>query len=196
MIDRRDNVEIFLAANKGGSFKFFRENQLVLSDTNFSVLVQIGGKVKNVVGNLVGDYEIQIQNDTIIIEGNLGWAKQKEMNTIHFISLRFLMFTVGRLYPDLIRKLLQNILITGKKDAPFKFFRRFKWQDEKWHLTDILQTENWDPVVDVRIGGDQTSIYVAMSRTFQIGQLQPWLDLSDEVLHLKQGDSLKCERIL
>ena len=44
------------------------------------------------------------------------------------------------------------------------------------------------------IGGDQTSIYVVMSRTFQAGQLQPWVDLSDEVQTLDDYEWLKFEQ--
>ena len=33
-----------------------------------------------------------------------------------------------------------------------------------------------------------------MSRTFQLGQLQPWLDLSKEVRKLAPGEPLKLER--
>ena len=42
------------------------------------------------------------------------------MTTFKMIVLRLLMFTVGRFFPDLIRKLLQKMLITGKKAAPFR----------------------------------------------------------------------------
>ena len=31
----------------------------------------------------------------------------------------------------------------------------------------------------VGIGAAQTSIYVVMSRTYQAGQIQPWLDLTE-----------------
>jgi hypothetical protein len=35
-----------------------------------------------------------------------------------------------------------------------------------------------------------------MSRTFQVGQLEPWLDLTAEVRKLAAGESLKVEREL
>lgn len=106
------------------------------------------------------------------------------------------MLSFGRFFPNLIRKLLQKMLITGKQDAPFRFTRRLRWENGRWIVTDELQAESWQKVVSVGIGCDQTSIYVVMSRTFQLGQLQPWLDLTDEVKKLAPGEPLKVERRL
>jgi len=44
-------------------------------------------------------------------------------------------------------------------------------------------------VLTAGIGCDQTSIYVVMSRTFQRGQLQPWLDLTQSVRLLARAIS-------
>ncbi len=46
------------------------------------------------------------------------------------------------------------------------------------------------------IGASQTSIYVVMSRTYQAGQLQPWLDLTPQVRALPDGAPLKLTRTL
>ncbi|WP_293099283.1 hypothetical protein [Moorena sp. SIOASIH] len=61
-------------------------------------------------------------------------------------------------------------------------------------VIDELQAKSWKSVQSVGIGGDQTSIYVVMSRTFQAGQLQPWVDLSDEVQTLDDYEWLKFEQ--
>jgi hypothetical protein len=104
------------------------------------------------------------------------------------------MLTLGRFFPNLIRKLLQKILIVGKKNAPFRFHRQLRWESGQWRIIDELQAKSWENVVAAGIGCDQTSIYVVMSRTFQPGQLQPWLDLTPEVKKLAPGESLKLER--
>jgi hypothetical protein len=155
-----------------------------------------GSKVKNAVGHLVDAYSINITEDEITIQGQLGWAKQKQMTPMNLLILRVVMLTVGRFFPNLIRKLLQKVLITGKKSTPFSFRRRLQWNEEKWHVIDELQAESWERVVAAGIGCDQTSIYVVMSRTFQLGQLQPWLDLTPEVKKLAPSESLKIERYL
>lgn len=196
LIDRREDTELYLALNKGGSFKLFRHNQLVASDTQISLQVREGRKVKNAVGHLVGDYSIEVTEDEMFIRGPLGWAKQKQMTPLNLMILRLVMLTVGRFFPNLIRKLLQKMLITGKKSAPFSFSRHFRWQNGYWLVSDQLKADSWQPVLSAGIAGDQTSIYVVMSRTFQAGQLQPWLDLTEQVCQLAPGQPLQLERKL
>ncbi|MBF2021257.1 MAG: hypothetical protein IGR93_14420 [Hydrococcus sp. C42_A2020_068] len=196
LIDRRQDTELYLALNKGGAFKLFRNGNLVASDTQFSLQVKEGKKIKNAVGHLMGNSKIKVDEDEITIQGSLGWAKQKQMTTLNLIILRVVMYTFGRFFPNIIRKTLQKILITGKKIAPFTFSRQLRWENGQWKIIDELHSASWDNVISAGIGCDQTSIYVVMSRTFQIGQLQPWLDLTEQVKQLKAGQSLKLERQL
>jgi hypothetical protein len=196
LIDRHDSTVLYLALNKGGVFKLFRDGQLIASDTQFSLQVRQGKKIKNAVAHLVSDYTTQIDDTRIEIRGKLGWAKQKQMTPFNLMVLRIVMFTVGRFFPNLIRSLLQKVLIVGKSDTPFEFCRRLEWREGQWHITDELFASDWSPVQAVAIGCDQTSIYVVMSRTFQSGQLQPWLDLTDRIQSLQPGDVLKVGRSL
>ncbi|MEL6555195.1 MAG: hypothetical protein AAFQ63_17280 [Cyanobacteria bacterium J06621_11] len=201
LIEHRGSSQLYVALNKGGTFKFFRENHLILSDTQFSLQVRQGNKLKNAVGHLVETYDVHIGENDVVIRGNLGWAKQKQMTPINLLILRAVMFTVGRFFPNLVRKLLQKVLITGKTAAPFEFERRFCWQAEgtqggTWQLTDQLTATDWSQVVSAGIAADQTSIYVVMSRTFQPGQLQPWLNLTSDVKRLSANETLTVERRL
>lgn len=196
LIEQRHHTKLYLALNKGGSFKFFRDGRLVLSDTQFSLQVRDGGQLKNAVGHLVGPYPHRVEEDVVTVEGSLGWAKQKQMTPLNLMILRVVMLTVGRFFPNLIRKLLQKLLITGKTAAPFQFKRTFRWQADQLQVSDELTTADWDPVMTAGLGGDQTSIYVVMSRTFQSGQLQPWQDLTPQIRQLAPGQPLKLERSL
>jgi hypothetical protein len=186
--------ELYLALNKGGTFKLFRDNRLIASDTQFSLLIKEGKKIKNAVGHLVGDYQIKIGDNEILVSGELGWAKQKQMTPINLLILRIAMLIFGRFFPNLIRKLLQKVLIVGKQDAPFWFQRQLRWENGKLHVIDELKAKDWGNVIAADIGGDRTSIYVVMSRTFQIGQLQPAWNLTEELKKLASGESLKLER--
>ena len=196
LIDRRQNTELYLALNKGGVFKLFRDGKLVTSDTQFSLLVKDGNKIKNAVAHLVSNYQTTLEDNEIAIAGSLGWAKQKQMNSFNLIVLRLVMLSVGRFFPNLIRKILQKILITGKQQAPFRFSRRLLWQDEHWQVIDELAAESWDNVIAADIGCDRTSIYVVMSRTFQPGQLQSALDLTEQVKNLQPEQVLILKRDL
>jgi hypothetical protein len=76
----------------------------VHSDTGLSVVTK-GAKRRVAVGHLVGTYAVETADDSHSISGKLGWAKTKGMTTFNLVVLRGLMFTVGRFFPDLIRKL-------------------------------------------------------------------------------------------
>jgi hypothetical protein len=195
VIERRGESVLYLALNKGGVFKYFAGGKLVQSDTQFAAQVQ-EGKLKLAVAHLVGQYDVELREDAITISGQLGWAKTKGMTTFNLVVLRALMFTVGRFNPDLIRKLLQRVLITGKAPAPLHFQRTLSWQAGQLVVRDALTAESWEKVRAVGIGASQTSIYVVMSRTWQAGQLQPWLDLTPRVRDLKSGEALTVERTL
>ena len=118
------------------------------------------------------------------------------MTPLNLLILRIVMLSGGRFFPNLIRKLLQSILITGKKNAPFQFERQLSWENGQWHITDKIYAQSWHNVIAAGIGCDQTSIYVVMSRTFQIGQLQPWLNLTDEIKKLAPHQPLEIKRIV
>ena len=152
LIDRRGDTELYLALNKGGVFKLFRDRQLIASDTQLSLVIRQGNKLKNAVGHLVDSYQIQLEAEQITIAGNLGWAKQKQMNSLNLIVLRLVMFSFGRFFPNLIRQLLQKILITGKEDAPYHFKRCLSWQGANWQVTDRLEANSWENIVAADIG--------------------------------------------
>ncbi|MEM6502693.1 MAG: hypothetical protein AAF685_12740 [Cyanobacteria bacterium P01_C01_bin.89] len=194
--DKPELVTLILALNKGGVYKIFRDNSLVASDTQFSLLVndKKSGKTKNAVGHLVDDYDITVDDNHIGIQGKLGWAKQTQMTTAKSIILRVVMNIFGRFFPNLIRSLLQKILIVGKQETPFRFARQLKWDGEQWCISDDLQGGDWGSVKAIELGVDGTSIYVVMSRTFQRGQLQKALDLSDRLSTLAPNEPLHVER--
>ncbi len=196
LVERRADTTLYVALNKGGVFKLFRGDRLVVSDTQLSLQVTADGDVKNAVGHLVGRYPVEVKKDEITISGSLGWAKQTQMTPLKLMVLRVVMLTVGRFFPNLVRQLLQKVLITGKAAAPFRFERRFEWREGQWQIVDQLSAERWNAVTAAGIAADQTSIYVVMSRTYQMGQLQPWLDLTAKVQALKPGEPLVLKRSL
>jgi hypothetical protein len=194
VIERRKDSTVYLALNKGGACKLFRRDHLVHSDTGFSVAT--GGKKRRIaVSHLVGKYKTDLGEDKITIAGRLGWAKTKQMTTFNLVVLRAVMFTVGRFFPDLIRKLLQKVLITGKKSAPYEFQRELIWlADGGLEIGDTLRAPTWTDVEEAGIGTAQTSIYVVMSRTFQAGQLETWHDLTPQLENLPEGEPLIVKR--
>ncbi|MCG8509648.1 MAG: hypothetical protein MI741_10525, partial [Rhodospirillales bacterium] len=193
LIERRGGLTLYSALNKGGVFKIFRGDRLVASDTQFSVKTA-ENPPRNAVGHLVDDYQLELGDNEVRVGGSLGWAKQKRMTTINLVALRLIMVFGGRFFPNLIRRLLQRMLITGKSHTSFRFKRFFRWEEENLVVEDRLETEDWDRIKAVALGCDQTSIYVVMSRTFQAAQLEPWIDLTPEARGLGKGDALTLSR--
>jgi len=196
VVDRRADTTLYVALRKGGVFKLFRDGRLVASDTQVSLLVGEGKRRRNAVGHLVGDYESEVAGDSIRVTGSFGWAKQTQMTTWKLIALRLVTASVGRFAPNLIRGLLQKLLIAGKSDAPARFDRTLRFDGETWEVRDEIHCDDWSRVAAAGIGCDQTSIYVVMSRTFQAGQLRGWLDLTPRVRAAKAGEAVVLERTL
>lgn len=110
----------------------------------------------------------------------------------------WLALTLDSFLPNSIRKLMLEGLITRQGKAPLEFIRPLKWQGSQRYLTGELKTfrgwwENW---VAAGIGRVPVFNYVMMSRTFQVGHLQPWIELVPYVRQLKAGQSLYWERSL
>ena len=175
LIDKRGKKTLYLSLSKGGVFKLYEKDTLIASDTQFSVKMKDG---KNAVGHMIGGNTFTITEDSITIRGNLGWAKSKKMSTLNLILLRLIMLFGGRLFPNLIRSILQKVLIVGKKESKLTFERKLCWvSDGDLVVNDALHSDNWRNVASVKIGVDQTPIYVVMSRVYQPGQLNDWIDL-------------------
>ena len=138
LIKRRPGTELYIGLNKGGVFKLFRNNKLVVSDTQVSLQVKKGNKILNAVSHLAGDYEIEVEQERVIIAGKMGWAKQTQMSPLKMLILRVVMLSFGRFFPNLIRKILQKILIVGKQEAPFRFVRRLQYLEDSWYVVDEL----------------------------------------------------------
>lgn len=196
LIDRSGRHELYLGLSKGGSFKLFRDGQLLRSDTGVSLRVRDGSRLRTAVTHLVDAYHTEVSDDRIRVAGSMGWAKQSGMTTPRLLVLRLVMLLGGRFHPDLVRKLLQKLLITTKRAAPFGFSRTLRRGHDGWQLTDEVAGGDWATVESAGTGGDQTSIYVVMSRVFQSAQLQTWDDLTARVRQLAPGETLQVERDL
>ncbi len=194
LIERRGGAELYLALNKGGVFRFFRDGKLIASDTQISLRLRGPKKIRTAVAHLVDDYAVELGEDQVTIRGSLGWAKHKQMTSLNLLILRGVMLSVGRFNPDLIRKLLQKMLITGKQAAPAGFQRTIRWEGDKLIVEDEVNADDWPAVLDAGIGSSQTSIYVVMSRTYQPGQLQGWHDLTPQVRKLGPSEPLRVRR--
>jgi hypothetical protein len=169
LIKRRPYVELYVALNKGGVFKLFRENKLILSDTHFSLQVRQGRQIKNAVAHLMSSYTIHVEQDEVLIEGGLSWVKPNQLSSLKLVFMRILMLILGKFFSKQIQRLNASEIAGGKQDSPFRFTRRFRWERNQWQIIDELYADSWRGVISAGIGCDQTSMDIPISRTFQRG---------------------------
>ena len=177
---QKDRLTLLVAMKKGGAFRLYRDNELVHSDTGLSALVQSRGRLQNLVSHLWSENnEITVTQDSVTVIGPMGFAKSAQMTPMKSMLLRVLMLSVGRLYPDLVRRALQRLLITGAPRSPLRFMRRLILDESRLQIEDTINGKA--SILDVGAGPAQTSIYTVMSRVYHFPQLQPWNDLSSDI---------------
>jgi hypothetical protein len=151
--------------------------------------------MRTAVTHLEGGTATSISDDgTIDLSGTMAWAKESGMTPVRMIVLRVVMLGFGRFFPNLIRRTLQRMLIVGRRDAPFRFRRAFRWEGDELVVRDEVVADDWSRVASAGIGRAQTSVYVVMSRVYQAGQLGPWVDLTEHARGLGPGEPLVLER--
>lgn len=185
------NSRLYCGWSRGGAFKLFDGERLLASDTG-PTLTTAGGR--SAVTHLEGS-TATLGEDGLVVEGAMAWAKAARLTPAKSVVLRLVMLTLGRFFPDLVRRLLQRLLVTGRRDAPFRFRRRIACEKGGWRVTDEIRPERgWAEVRTAGIGGFQISVTTIMARVWQVDQLQPWTDLTDRLSSLKAGDPLVVER--
>lgn len=186
LLDERRGQRLFLATSRGGALKLFDGDRLINSDTGPTLAT---GKGKVAVCHLEGAYDVDAGADRITIAGTMAFAKTARLTPFKSMVLRGIMITLGRFFPDTIRRLLQRLLVTGRDDAPFRFRRELSWDGAAWTIRDeIVPERGWRNVKAAGIGGFQSSTTTVTARIWTPAQLQPWLDLTPRLAEL-QGDA-------
>jgi hypothetical protein len=192
LIDRRGPNALYIATGRGGAFKLFYDNHLILSDTGPTLRTN---RALVAVTHIESKNTVTIEDDRLIVEGQMCWAKGARLTPFSNIVFRTFMLIVGRIWPDLVRRILQRLLITGRTDAPFRFRRELTWNGVTWSVRDTIHAlRGWAKVTEAGIGGFQTSTATVMARVFEPNQLQPWLDLTPRMQALCDNEPLELER--
>lgn len=197
LIDRRDGCELYVALNRGGVFKLWRDGALVTSDTQLSVQMQTRGTFSTAVANQIGHHRIHLDGHTIAIRGKLAVADHRRTTTLRLIFRRILMAMVGGLLPNLARARCGTHRDTSGKSAPFRFMRSLAWSNGRLHVTDELHAKRgWESARSVGIGAFQSGACAQPTRVFETAQLQPWQDFTERTHELESDEPLKIERVL
>lgn len=172
---RERGLHLVVATNKGGTLRAYRGQERIVNDTGPVVAVAKG---KRLVTHLVDEAPAVAWDDDglgVTVSGRMHRTGRKLATPFKLVVFRFLNATVGRISANLLRSMLQKILITGKKPAPVTFRRRLRWAGDELKVEDELVSER-GPFDNggVWSSSDATSIYVATSNLWQEASRQAW----------------------
>jgi hypothetical protein len=125
------------------------------------------------------------------ISGTLCWARFPTATPMRQAVFHVGMWVVGRWCRALVRRLLQWLVITGRRPCPMHLTRTFEFLPEgdpgrpRLRVTDSIElTSPWIKVRRMAFGTDHQAAYVAASGVYQDSVLRPWTDLAEHVEEL------------
>ena len=130
---------LVVSLTRGGVYKYFSGERLVAGDTGVTLRTRSAGKV---VACHLGGSRSEVTADRIEISGQMAFAKGARLTPARNAALRLLMLGFGRFFPDLVRRLLQRVLVTGKAEAPFAYRRLFERAKDGWTVRDQISSTN------------------------------------------------------
>jgi hypothetical protein len=193
-VQQRGHLRLICGWSRGGAFRLFDGTRLLRADTGPSLKLKDG---RVAIANLDGAEVVERAADRLVIETPLAYAKSALLTPFKSIVLRCIMLTAGRFFPDLVRRMLQKLLVTGRKDAPFRLRRALVWQDGALVVEDELRAEQgWQSVAEAGQSGFQVGLTTVMARVWEPAQFQEWQDLSGEIAALGPGEPLVVRQVL
>ena len=193
-VQQQGGLRLYAGWSRGLAFRLFDGERLLLADTGPALRLR-GRKVA--VTHLEGGAVVERGRSVLEVEGPMQLAKSALLSPGKSILLRAFMLSFGRFFPDLVRRLLQALLVTGAKAAPFRFRRRIEWlSDGALEVTDEIAPAGagWAEVEEAGRGGFQVSMTTVMARVWEPAQLQPWEDLTASVRKLEPGATWRAVR--
>ena len=181
---------------KGGVIRLYVDGQLAYADSGIIVRLADG---TTLVSHLVGDYEVSIKEGGVQVAGHFGRCSYRLPTGLSQSVFHLAMMTVGRWNSDAVRSLLQRILILGKRKDPARFRRTIQFGQQVEMTDEIWKDGGRGPGREVEAlyaGTDHTSIYVAVSQSYQLGCLQDWTDYGEFREALNREGYVRIERTI
>jgi len=180
---------------KGGVLAVFADGRRAYSDHGLIGRLDDG---RLVVTQLVDDYAVSVGENDLTVEGRFGYASTLLPTPWRQLAFRLFTLTVGRVAPTLVRRLLQRLLIVGKRRAPLAFRRTVRFTSPMRLIDEVWWADgpSGRRLETLFAGTDHTAIYVATSQVFQESVLQPWHDYGPHLDALASGSRLRVERLL
>jgi len=163
---------------KGGVIKVVSAHGPVYSDTGLIGRTSAG---RVLVSHMVDSHEVAFDEAgrRCSVEGVMCERRTKLPTPFKQILFRLINLTVGRFNPNLLRAILQKILITGKRRTAWRFRREFEFQDDRIVIRTRLTAPagGGEKLESLHLASDATSIYVANSNVYQRSVLLPWREV-------------------
>ena len=174
--------------HKGGILKYYDDLGPIASDTgicaelkNGTILVSHNYKQNDFSETNYNDEE----NISWVCNGRLHKRSSNLLTPFKGLIFRLWCLSLGRMFPNATRKIIQKIAITGKKITKYKFKRVIAIKADKVEVCDYLPVNM--PIKRLSIGSDATSIYVAGSLSLHESRLCPWQNIQWEKLPILEG---------
>lgn len=181
-VKKTDSYYAVLSLAKGGVIKVFDESGPLYSDTGILLHSEDGDTL---VSHLVDDsfkLDPQPATRTFTASGAMSRRRYPLSSPVKQIAFRGMNISVGRLGPNVVRGILQKVLITGKPRTEVEFKRTFEFHDDSIIIKNVVDASASNKQFQsMATGSDATSIYVANSNTFQESVLLPWNDLDEHI---------------
>ena len=190
LVRKTDSYYAVANLKKGGVIKVFDETGCQYSDTGIFIELEDS---RVAVSHLIDDrHEVAVDENrgNYTVQGVLSYRQRKLSSPGKVIIFRLVNLTLGRLFPNLIRSLVQKLLITGKHRTPYPFKRSIVLKDYSLQVRDEFPQAI--PCIRLSVGSDATSIYVANSNVYQESVIRiPWQHASPATVEqLRKGGAV------
>jgi hypothetical protein len=196
-----DTTRTIISTARGGIFKHFDAEKCRTTDAG--LVVEFADRriaVSQLHDPKRAARHTEDSPPTVEVTSTLHWAYDELLTPWKNALFRMGMLLIGRWCGNLVRKLLQRRIITGRRTAPVSFSRRFEFHGggaAKPLLRVIDTIKLTDPrirVTRMSFGTDHQSSYVAACGIYHDSVLEPWTDLTAYVAELNESRGVTIVR--
>lgn len=176
----RDGLHAVVSTRKGGVVKAATAGGPLCSDTG---LVVLSGKGRPYAPAVDGTATARVteEGEAVVIEVQASYAKVPNTlrpTPLRMIALRLLNLTLGRVSPNLLRGLIQHLLIKRKKLFPMEIARRIRIDGNGVEVHDDLRkTGATGRIARLMASSDLTTVFTASSNPWHVFRFLPWTEL-------------------
>ena len=152
-----------VSLNLGGVLRIYKDNKFIFQDTQNVLKIAKNHFSANWLNK---DITFQwIEKNKLIIEGTMTKKKNNLLDTKKLIFLRIFMFYIGRFCPNLVRKLMQRILIYARPNRSRTFKRIIEFKLNGLEISDLYQIHKQENPIIIA-SSFSCSRHVIMSKIF------------------------------